>query len=203
MKSIVSLCIVLFSTGLLIPESADAQIRRWLFGSSDRKETKQEDTAPANSFKTEIEKEESLLVYQIPMNQLSDLQRSLSHDYPEVFLLSLSNLDEPVEEDPTAGFRIQLFSTRDVDLADSLLSEFRVWSDSLFADYEPEAYLEFRQPYYKIHIGDFNNRDQAILVARYLKRWYGDAWVVYDQIIPERVPVDSVQVIPNRIPFIQ
>lgn len=203
MKCIFSLLIVLFSTGLLIPESADAQIRRWLFGSSEKKEATQESSTSTNSETSEIEKEDSLLVYRIPMNQLSDLQRTLSNDYPEVFLLSLSNLEEPVEEDPTAGFRIQLYSTRDVNLADSLLSEFRVWSDSLFADYDPEAYLEFRQPYYKIHIGDFKNRDQAVLVARYLKRWYGDAWVVYDQIVPERVPIDSVQVIPNRIPFLQ
>jgi len=135
------------------------------------------------------------------MNSLSDLRKTLSHDYPEIFLLPLSDLEKPIEEDPTSGFRVQLYSTRDVILADSLLAEFRVWSDSLFAEYEPEAYLEFRQPYYKIHIGDFKDRNLAIQVARYLKRWYGDAWVVYDQINPEMVPSDNVQVIPTSIPF--
>lgn len=182
-------------TGLSTPDTAEAQIRKWFFGGSDKTESTEDSNNEGRALDSKQSLSQPVFVYHIPMSRLEDFRSNLSHDYPDIFLISPAEVESTSPEDPTSGFRIQLFSTRDVSLADSILSQFRVQSDSLFAEYSPEAYLEFRQPYYKIHIGDFNNRDQAIQIARYLKRWYGDAWVVYDKIIPELVPADTVKIL--------
>lgn len=129
-------------------------------------------------------------------NSLSELSEVRSAEYPDIFLLPPSV--ESVEEvsDPRAGFRVQLGSTRQIALADSLQEEFTAWSDSVFPGYRPSAYLLFKQPYYKVHIGDFRDRETATLLARALKRKYPEAWVVYDRIEPARVPSEGVNVLP-------
>lgn len=134
----------------------------------------------------------------IPLSSLTGRREALLHDYPDVFLQQLEP-DTADAADPSfdrTGYRVQLLSTRDVGLADSLRSRFIVWSDTTFNSYRPEAYLHFRQPYYRLHVGDFTQRTDAIRLARYLKRRYPDAWVVHDRILPERVPADTLQVIP-------
>lgn len=189
---IAGLWIIMLAITLVPIETAEAQIKRWFFGSSEKAEKKPTPISERESSENESKTD---MIYHIPMNHLDDLKNTLSHDYPEIFLFTPGEDESLSEEDPTAGFRIQLLSTRDVHLADSILAQFRVQSDSLFADYQPEAYLEFRQPYFKIHIGDFKDRAKAIQVARFLKRWYGDAWVVYDQIVPELVPADTLNIL--------
>ena len=98
------------------------------------------------------------------------------------------------EADPFAGFRVQIYSTRQVLEADSVKDEFRVLSDSLFTGYQPEAYIRYRSPYYRVRVGDFSSREKAITLSGLLKSWYPDAWVVYEQIEPSRVPADSVAI---------
>ncbi len=194
---------ILLLFALCTPGSAEAQIKRWLRGKTEKSEQHSAREKEDPKYSNERHSFDPVSIYKLPMNRLGDLQNSLSHDYPEVFLITPLDVETREEEDPTSGFRIQLYSTRDVAIADSLRAEFRMWSDSLFAEYQPEAYLDFRQPYYKIHIGDFKNRELAIQVARYLKRWYGDAWVVYDKIDPDGVPSDTMSIFPKSIPKIK
>jgi len=129
-------------------------------------------------------------------SKLSDSFSSRSHDMPGVFLKEI--VFEEKEKDIYAGYRVQILSTRDISLADSVQSSFRVWADTTFTGYVPRSYIFFHQPYYRVHVGDFNDRSRAIDLSRYLKRRYPDAWVVHDRIEPEMVPADSVKIAINK-----
>lgn len=123
-------------------------------------------------------------------SRLTDLFASRSHDMPEHFL---REVEEEEETDIYAGFRIQVLSTRDMKLADTTQTAFNAWADTTFQEYVPRAYVFFRQPFYRVRVGDFHDRERAIEFSRKIKSRYPDAWVVHDRINPFRVPPDSVQ----------
>lgn len=133
--------------------------------------------------------EEEILFYQT-RSSLSDMFNTDGHDMPEFFLQEV----EEVEVDEYQGFRIQIVSTRDVSLADSMLAEFESWADTTFSGYSPRGYVHYRQPYYRVRVGDFHNRDRAAELSRLLKLRYPDAWVIHDRINPYRVPSDTTEI---------
>ncbi len=158
-----------------------------------------EDAAPEERAPSPLEPSAAVFSdSRIPLNTLTQRRESLLHDYPDVFLQEPEPDTARVEGSwlNRTGYRVQLLSTRDVQTADDMRSQFILWSDSTFTSYLPETYLHFRQPYYRLHVGDFTNRSDAIRLARYLKRRYPDAWVVHDVIVPEQVPADTLQVVP-------
>jgi hypothetical protein len=122
-------------------------------------------------------------------SQLTDQFASLEQDIPEKFLREVV-LDEG-GADRYAGFRVQIISTRDVALADSTRDDFRAWAADHISGYDVEAYVYFRQPYYRVRAGDFRNRNKAIEFSRLLKDRYPEAWVVHDRIEPDNVPADT------------
>lgn len=124
---------------------------------------------------------------------LSDQFVTLQHDLPEVFQQSYKG-DQNVERDPFDGFRIQILSSINVSIADSTARDFRVWADTTLAGYMPRAYVFFKQPYYKVHVGDFHDRERAIQFSVLVKRQFPDAWVVHDRINPYLVPADTVKI---------
>jgi hypothetical protein len=85
------------------------------------------------------------------------------------------------------GFRIQILNTRDVRLAESVRAEFDTWMSGTGATPPLHSYVLFRQPFYRVHVGDFRDRSRAQETVNRLKDRYPDAWVVIDQIVPERV----------------
>lgn len=123
-------------------------------------------------------------------SKLSDVYTSQKHDMPD-FLQKQDSSDESINSNPFDGYRIQIISTRDQPLADSVANKFRAWSDSTISGYTAKAYVFFRQPYYKVHIGDFQERDSANRFFQLIKRKYPDAWVVHDRINPANVPADT------------
>lgn len=123
-------------------------------------------------------------------SKLSDVHTSQKHDMPEVFLQKDSS-DASLNSDPFDGYRVQILSTRDQPLADSVANKFRTWADSTIEGYTAEAYIFFKQPFYKVHIGDFQEREQANSFSKLIKRKYPDAWVVHDRIDPANVPADT------------
>lgn len=125
-------------------------------------------------------------------NQLSDQFSNLEHDLPEVFLHEV--VEEEVEVDEYAGYRVQILSTRDVVEADTTKDDFQAWADSTIEGYEAEAYVFFRPPYYRVHAGDFHNKDTAVEFSKILKLRYPDAWVVHDRIEPDKVPADTIKI---------
>lgn len=138
--------------------------------------------------------------------QLGDLKESLDYD-PDKYLIKLGdncwakNNDLPDElqseatieqqkttEDET-GYRIQLVSTNKRETAEKIISDFNEWIfSSETISYKAEAYLIYRQPYFRVHIGDFKTRIQANEFVKLIKRRFSDAWIIQDQINEELVP---------------
>jgi hypothetical protein len=123
-------------------------------------------------------------------SKLSDLHISQTHDMPEAFLKK-STSNKSLNINPYDGYRIQIISTRELQLADSVANEFRMWADTTISGYSAETYQTFRQPFFKVHVGDFQQRDRANSFAKLVKRKYPDAWVVHDRIEPENTPADT------------
>lgn len=123
---------------------------------------------------------------------LSDQFASVEHDMPEAYLKTV--VEEESAGDEYAGYRVQLLSTRNVAEADSTKDNFRAWADEHIQGYSPEAYVTFRQPYYKVRVGDFRNQQKANSFSRMLKDEYPEAWVVHDRIEPDFLPADTTQI---------
>ena len=119
-------------------------------------------------------------------SRLSDRFATIEHDIPDIFLREV--VREESEAERYAGFRVQIISTRNVAEADSLQDDFRAWANERFENYDPEVYVLFRQPYYRVRTGDFRDRNQAIEFSRLVKNRYPEAWVVHDRIEPELAP---------------
>lgn len=141
-----------------------------------------------------VEEESSALVKMLNKHRskLRDVYVSQRHDMPKAFLKK-DSVDESINSNPFDGYRVQILSTRDKQVADSVAKSFRVWSDTTLAGYKASAYESFRQPYYKVQVGDFQLRNRANSFSQLIKQKYPDAWVVHDRINPDRVPADTVQ----------
>jgi len=135
------------------------------------------------------ELDEAELLFYNTRSRLIDKFATDRHDMPDFFLQEI----EEVEVDIYQGFRIQIESTRDVDLADSTLAEFEAWADTTFSGYSPRGYVHYRQPYYRVRVGDFHDRDRATELSQLLKVRYPSAWVIHDRINPYRVPADTTE----------
>jgi hypothetical protein len=123
---------------------------------------------------------------------LSDQFANIEHDMPEAYMKEFVVTDQMVDQ--YAGFRVQLLSTRSVVEADSTKDNFRAWADENIKGYSPEAYVTFRQPYYKVRVGDFRDQQKANNFSRMLKEEYPAAWVVHDRIEPEFLPADTTRI---------
>lgn len=125
-------------------------------------------------------------------SSLSDVFNSQQHDMP-AHLTEKASPERKVARDPHEGFRIQILSTRNMELADSVSVQYRTWADTTITGYKGKAYVSFKQPFYKVHIGDFQDRERAIRYSRLIKKKYPDAWVVHDRIEPDSAPADTVR----------
>lgn len=125
-------------------------------------------------------------------SSLSDQFASVEQDIPEAYQKDFV-VDEQVV-DQYAGFRVQLLSTRSVVEADSTKDNFRAWANENIEGYSPETYVTFRQPYYKVRVGDFRDQQKANNFSRMLKDEYPAAWVVHDRIELDFLPADTTQI---------
>ena len=101
---------------------------------------------------------------------------------------------QEVEVDLTKGYRVQIYSGQNVFDADTIASQFRAWSDTTITGYQAETYTFFKTPYYRVHVGDFHNRERALIYSKLVKRFIRDAWVVYDTVDPFLVPEDTTKI---------
>ncbi len=123
-------------------------------------------------------------------SNLDDVYSTRKSEMPDLFLESDSSARDI--GDPNQGYRIQILSTRNVSEADSVASEFRFWAVDNIKEYIPEAYVLYRQPYYKVHVGNFQFQDQAMQLNTLVKKAYPDAWIVPDEVEPDLVPSDTL-----------
>ena len=70
------------------------------------------------------------------------------------------------------GYRIQLFSGREEWIAKKIEAGLKV-------KYLEKVYLIYEAPFYKVRIGDFRNRDNAVRFCRQMREdGYREGWVV-------------------------
>lgn len=124
-------------------------------------------------------------------NSLAELQRSEQLEIPRAFLKE-DTTRSSTDNNPYQGYRIQLISTRNIQRADTTAESFNQWISEHIPDYRAKSYITFKQPYYKVHVGDFQNRMRAIQFTKLIKKKYPDAWVVPDEINPGSVPPDGI-----------
>ena len=113
-------------------------------------------------------------------------------EIPKAFAKEDTSADNNLNQNPYQGYRVQLVSTRDAKKADKISNEFQEWSNTMVPEYPAQAYVSFKQPYYKVHVGDFQNRTRAIRFTRIIKKKYPGAWIVPNRINPANVAADSV-----------
>lgn len=141
------------------------------------------------------EEEEVAVSALLSMEELSELRLHASARFtsgqnpvPEVFRL---NDEDTRDIDTNAGFRIQLLSTERVSVADSMSLAYYDWAsefDNVPFDVLPEAYVTYRQPFYRVRIGDFRRRSDANMYLAIVREQFPGAWVVMDTIDPELAP---------------
>lgn len=112
----------------------------------------------------------------------TDRFRTFELNVPDAFQVT----DEELQRaQSNRGFRIQLLSTENVALADSLLLQYYDWAgeyDGHIFEVVPEAYITFRQPFYRVRVGDFRRRSDANAYLAILRTHFPGAWVVIDTI---------------------
>ncbi len=126
------------------------------------------------------------------VSRLEDYYSTQSNEIPEAF--RELKVPKEVEVDLTKGFRIQIYSGQSLEDADTTAMRFRAWSDTTLVGYQPETYTFFKTPYYRVHVGDFHDRERALALSRIIKRAFRDAWVVYDTVDPFAVPSDTTEI---------
>ncbi|GEM_PF-389339 len=126
------------------------------------------DMAPYHA-KIEIEKENKGKI--LPEEELD-----IWYEYPHFPDDTIAN-DRKIVIDKTDGYRVQVFSTDNLEEADSLRSEL------YFRVNEKNVYLIFDPPFYKVKVGDLRNLSDANQLRFKLSQMgYPEARVVKDSI---------------------
>lgn len=88
----------------------------------------------------------------------------------------------------TKGYRIQIYSGPDREVAKATKISFMKRFPSI------RSYISYEVPYYKIKVGDFRSRQEALELYRYLSKTYTSMVVpsLINNKIPPKVPSGSV-----------
>ncbi len=112
----------------------------------------------------------------------------LEHDVPE--RLMDGQADAGITRE-VQGFRIQIFASADRAEAEEALTRAIAWWDAaqedapeLFPEELP-VYLRYRQPYYRVRVGDFTSRSRAERALAYIDEQYADAFISPGTVIIE------------------
>jgi len=104
------------------------------------------------------------------------------HDVPERLLQSRGG--EGVEQ-TVEGFRVQVFSAQDQEAAQEFREEVRQWweekreedaAPEIFGD-DPPIVIEYSQPYYRVRLGGFADRDAAEEALEFVQEKYPGAFI--------------------------
>ncbi|MCC5925388.1 MAG: SPOR domain-containing protein [Bacteroidetes bacterium] len=109
---------------------------------------------------------------------------SVENEIPEIFQPDSTLISESARN---AGFRIQIISSQDVREVEELRRKFNQWIFEEIPQYDPETYILFRQPFFRLRVGNFRSRAEAIEFNNIVKRKFPESWVVHDQIDPENI----------------
>lgn len=114
-------------------------------------------------------------------NTAQDSIRDFSNMYTgDARIDSLLQLNEMQNKKfPTIpGYRIQIFKGS----GNNALNDALVVRDKFMAKYHIPAYVTFNEPYYRVRVGDFRSRIDAIRFLQRIKRHYPLAWEIQDEV---------------------
>jgi hypothetical protein len=149
----------------------------------------------AQAEETPKEKRLPLAAYEATLNpadfdhEVDVIQKNHSEEKREQTPLEIPKDSLIIQEEIIQGFRIQVFSSANVDEAalikGTVLGKFA--SDSV--------YLVYDAPVYKIRVGDFTSRYEANQrLPEFVEKGYRDAWIVPDRVVQRklvRVPLQK------------
>ncbi|MEX0685996.1 MAG: SPOR domain-containing protein [Balneolales bacterium] len=124
------------------------------------------------------------------ISQLSDNYAMLHNTVPESFRNIRA---EEERRNSNQGYRVQIISTRNLQEVETIETEFLTWMRENEISPMHESYIRFRQPYYRLHLGDFRSRAEAIQFSQIVRQKYPNAWVVPDQIDPEAIENRNIE----------
>ena len=139
-------------------------------GCSSSKDTKDDDTFYLAAFE-DFDAEKHPDVVPPPPPEITD------HDIPDrVAAPGQNRVPRRIR-----GYRVQLFSSRDKQEADSEHRRAIDWWERNRYDEnleQPPIYVEYEQPYYKVRLGDYRSREAAASDAKKVSRTFRGAFVV-------------------------
>lgn len=116
---------------------------------------------------------------------------TVEHDVPQSLLEG--KVDAPPVRRSGPGYRIQIYSTQDKRAADRRAEQAVSWwrellragqLDDLYP-YEPSpppVYQDFRQPYYRVRVGNFASRTEAQRMLRVVEGRFPSAFIAPDRV---------------------
>ena len=147
-----------------------------------RQEKPKERKAPLAEYETtlnpvDFEKEIDVHTEKVPEKTLPSL-----HNQPIVLQQDSMQQDRmKVEQEIVQGFRVQIFSTSNIDEAGSMkvIAEQKFPADSI--------YIVFDSPVYKVRVGDYVTRyDAGQKLSQFIDLGYRDAWIVPDRVVKRK-----------------
>lgn len=95
--------------------------------------------------------------------------------------------DKPLEERP--GFRVQVIAVDDQHRARLIESRVR----DILQDQHHQIYMDYDAPQYKVRVGDFTMREEAVQLGEWLRQQgFYDSWVVRSKVFPARnIPIEA------------
>lgn len=118
-------------------------------------------------------------------------QEEIEHDVPERLLTGRAA--EGVER-TVQGFRVQIISSKDKAAAEGAAAEAEQWwrehadeaPSGLFSGEGLPVYTVYRQPFYRVRVGNFTSRAEAERALEFLSSRYGDAFIARGEVTVTR-----------------
>jgi hypothetical protein len=111
--------------------------------------------------------------------QTANSNAVIIYNDPQIENLVELHIDYNEEFPLIDGYRIQLL----MRAGNTALDEANQIKDEFEENYpEINTYVTFREPYYRLRVGDFRTRLEAMEFMENLKRSYPQAWVIKDKI---------------------
>jgi len=160
-----------------------------VMGCSSSQPSMRDEQSP-EAAKPEVQKERKLPLstYEATLNpadfdqEVEVIQKSQSEEKKPQAPLEIPKDSLIVQEEVVQGFRIQVFSSSNVDEATLMKS---VTWEKFMGD---SIYVVYDAPVYKVRVGDFVSRYEANQrLPEFVEKGYRDAWIVPDRIIQRKL----------------
>lgn len=116
---------------------------------------------------------------------------TIDHDVPGRLLTG--RVEQAMSQQNRPGYRIQIYSSQDKRNADRRVESAEVWwrqqarlgnLDEVYpgSTESPQVYLDFRQPFYRVRVGNFGTRTEAQAFLQLIETRFPDAFIAPDTV---------------------